>query len=49
MSKHNKALREIKETQILVAYLIHHDLDFDDIKNFSAKTVKIAVDWHKDQ
>lgn len=48
MNTHNKALREIEETMVLVEYLIYHNLDFDDIRNFATKTVKQAVEWSRD-
>lgn len=49
MNRENRALKEIEESRILVDYLIHHDLDFENIKNFTSKTVQKAVEWHKDK
>lgn len=51
MNKENKAMKEIEESVILTDYLIHHDLDFDDVSNFTQKTVKLAIEWKncKDQ
>lgn len=48
MSNENKARKEIWETQVLVDYLIEHDLDFDDISNFSIKRVKEALEWYEE-
>lgn len=47
MNRENRALKEIEESRILTDYLIHHGLDFDNIKNFTSKTVQKAVDWHR--
>lgn len=41
----NKAEREIQETMILVDYLTAHHMDFDDLDNFSERTVKAAKEW----
>ena len=43
--RHDKAQKELEETQILVDYLTTHGLDFDDISNFSEKTVRTAKEW----
>lgn len=41
----SKAQREIEETIILIDYLVAHDLDFDDINNFTERSVKLAKEW----
>lgn len=43
--KWNKAEREIQETMILVDYLTAHHMDFDDLDNFSERSVKAAKEW----
>lgn len=43
----NKARKEIEETKVLVDYLIHFQLDFNDIDNFSNKRVREAMEWQK--
>jgi len=47
--KHSKALKELEETKILVDYLVAHDLDFDDISNFSDATVRRAKEWNSEE
>lgn len=49
MSNENRARKEIEETKILVDYLIHFQLDFNDILNFSNKTVRAALEWHQER
>ena len=46
--KHNKAEKEIEDTQILVEFLVAHSLDFEDIENFSEKTIREARSWYSE-
>lgn len=49
MNKDNKALREIEESVSLVEYLTYHELDFDEIKYFTPKYIKLAIEWKNNQ
>lgn len=49
MNKDNKVLKEIEESVTLVEYLTHKNLDFDDLKYFTAKYIKLAVEWKRNQ
>lgn len=49
VNSENKARKEIFETQILVDYLIHFELDFEDEDNFTNKKVREAMEWYKEE
>ena len=46
--KQEKARKELEDTRVLVDYLTFHDMDFDDIGNFSDAMVKTAKEWAAD-
>lgn len=47
MNNENKALKEIEESIILTNYLIHFNISMEDIKHFTSKYVKRAIEWDK--
>lgn len=49
MNQYNKAIKEIEESVALVEYLLHYNLDFNNIANFKSSVVKKAVEWKKNQ
>lgn len=44
--KQTKAMKEIEETRILVDYLLHHELSFEDENNFSDLMVRRSREWY---
>jgi hypothetical protein len=49
ISHENKALKEIEESSILTEYLLYHGLSLDDIKHFSTRMVRRAVEWKRSE
>jgi len=47
VNRERKALKEIEESVVLTDYLMAHNMDFDDLRNFTSKMVKQALEWKR--